>query len=101
MQKLNWSERASVGVPRNCSGAMYAGVPIIAPVRVRRASKAPELECPASAATGAEPGLLVTIVGASLGSSGTGATGESADAGCPAAGAADADPAGAAPVSKM
>jgi hypothetical protein len=33
-QKLNWSARASHGVPAACSGAMYAGVPTIAPERV-------------------------------------------------------------------
>ena len=35
------SARASTSAsPRACSGAMYAGVPMIAPVRVSRASSA-------------------------------------------------------------
>ena len=33
-QKLNWSDRASIASRRNCSGDMYAGVPMNAPVFV-------------------------------------------------------------------
>src|SRR3954470_23503137 len=41
---------------------MYAGVPIIAPVRVRRASNMPELERP-SIGIGADGSMATTIVG--------------------------------------
>ena len=54
--------RASVCVPRNCSGAMYAGVPIMAPVRVSCASKAPELLWMSSPDPPADEGELSTRV---------------------------------------
>ena len=48
-QKLNWSAAGVAASPRNCSGAMYAGVPITAPLWV----VLPEIACSSECSAGA------------------------------------------------